>query len=131
VSPLQAVLRSSIPKVQLKVVPKQPDLNPNLPKRQKSPPRSSKLFNKFDKMDWEEINTYLHGVYPISKPGVICLKNFKVARAVIDYDELVEIDEKNDPEMFLVKTWIKKLYQAIIDCSTSDTENEEEEEEDM
>ena len=126
VSPLQAVLRSSIPNVQLKVVPQQPNLNPKISKRveaSKKPPAKPspyKIINKFEKMDWEEINTYLHGKYPNSSPGVLCLKILKGIPAIIDYDELVEIDRKNDPDLFLIKTWIKKLHQAILDCADSD-----------
>lgn len=76
-------------------------------------------------MDWEEINTYLHGKNPNSSPGVLCLKIFKGIAAIIDYDELVEINMKNDPDLFLIKTWIKKLQQVILDCADSDNDNEE------
>ena len=77
-------------------------------------------------MDWEEINTYLHGKYPNSKPGVLCLKSFKAVPAIADCDELVEIDKKNFPDLDLIKTWIKKVYDAILECAgVSDSDSED------
>ena len=129
-SPPQAVLKSTIPLLKLKTVPKQPVIHKQavIPKEPVPNP------NKFAHMDWEELNTHLHGKYPNSRPGVLCLKSFKTVSAIEDYDDLVEIQKKNIPDLVLVKTWIKKLYDAILECgsvSTSDSEKYDSVEDDM
>ena len=97
-----------------KTVPKQP-VSKTVPTQPvpKTVPTRLPIPSKYANMDWEEINTYLHGKYPNSKPGVLCLKSFKAVPAIADCDELVEIDKKNFPDLDLIKTWIKKVYDAI------------------
>ena len=102
-------LKSTIPIIKLKVVPKR-----NV--------RAKKVvkIKKFEKMNWEQINTYLHGVYPISKPGVLCLDSFNPKTAVIDYEDLIEFDDRNPPGMELLGTWISKLRIALVKTADSD-----------
>ena len=107
---ISPILKSTIPKIILKSVPKRN-------------PKKIVKFNKFDNMDWEEINTVLHGIYghPLSG-GCLSIENFDVHAASIDYDALMEIDGKNLADLYLVKTWIAKLRYAIMACPDSDDE---------
>ena len=106
-------LKSNIPIVIPRVVPKR-----NV--KTKVVPKVTRRINKFENMNWEETNEYMHGKYPISKPGVLCINAFDPKLATIDYEDLVEVDKKGDPELFLVPTWIEKLRVAIVKTTDSD-----------
>ena len=106
-------LKSNIPIVIPRVVPKR---NVNT----KVVPKVVPKVNKFEAMNWEQTNEYLHGKYPISKPGVLCINTFDPKLASIDYEELVEINKKGYPDLYLVPTWIDKLRVAIVKTTDSD-----------
>ena len=110
--PLSPIIRSTIPLFQVKVVKK----------------RSAKVVkkkNKFEGLDWEELNTTLHGLYPSRKPGVLCLENFDLVNATEDVELLTLINNKNIPELFLIKQWIKKIaYAASLTPRDSDYESD-------
>jgi hypothetical protein len=74
--------------------------------------------NPFTGMSWEDMNGKLHSTYPIipNQPGVICIDAFDVKAAVQDIIYLSqlkknEVDE--DPDLYLVGLWIKKIRDAI------------------
>ncbi len=110
---ISPILRSSIPIVKLKTLSK------------RNPPPSKKRTNKFEGMDWEELNTILHGLYPIKQAGVLCLDNFDLQSATADVELLTEIDQKNIEDLFLIKNWIKKITYAISLTPYSDEETDE------
>jgi hypothetical protein len=74
--------------------------------------------NPYTGMSWEDMNEKLHSTYPIipNQPGVICIDAFDVKAAVKDLIYLSqlkmnEVDE--DPNLYLVGLWMKKIKDAI------------------
>ena len=109
---ISPIIKSTIPKIILKPVP-----------QKRNPPKKIIKYNRFDNMDWEEINTHLHGIYGNAKlDGCLCLDDFDVHAASADYDDLMDIDSRNLADFFLVKTWINKIKYAIMACPDSDAE---------
>ena len=66
-------------------------------------------------MTFEEIDEYLLRRYPFtSESGIFCIQKFDPVSAHIDYQLLLEIDEKNDPKLRFVKAWLQRLKIALI-----------------
>ena len=77
-------LVSNIPIVELRVVTR----------------RAAKVMkkNKYDNLTFEEIDEYLLRRYPFtSEPDILCIQKFDPISASLDYQLLLEIDEKKDP----------------------------------
>lgn len=71
--------------------------------------------NKYDNLTFEEIDEFLLRRYPFtSEPGILCIQKFDPVSATIDYQLLLEIDEKNDPKLRFVKAWLQRLKIALI-----------------
>lgn len=115
-------LKSNIPIVIPRVVPKRNVKTKVVPK---VVPKVNKFedMNKFEDISSkslrEQTNENLHGKYPISKPGVLCINTFDPKLASIDYEELVEINKKGYPDLYLIPTWIDKLRVAIVKTTDS------------
>ena len=109
---ISPIIKSTIPKIVLKPLP-----------QKRNPPKKIVKYNRFDNMDWEEINTHLHGIYGhASAGGSLCIDNFDVHAAAADYEDLMDIDSRNLADLYLVKTWINKIKYAIMACPDSDAE---------
>ena len=111
------ILKPTVAKVVLKTVP------------MGNTKKVVKRANKYDNMDWEEINTYLHGVYGHSnKDGYLDTDNLDCQTAADDYDALKEIDSRNIRDLYLVGSWVTKLKSAIMQrpdtCSDDDEERD-------
>ena len=98
---VESPLVSNIPIVELRVVTR----------------RAAKVMkkNKYDNLTFEEIDEFLLRRYPFtSEPGILCIQKFDPVSATIDYQLLLEIDEKNDPKLRFVKAWLQRLKIALI-----------------
>jgi hypothetical protein len=108
--------KPTVPKVVLKTVPN------------RSTTKVVKKANKYDSMDWEEINTYLHGVYGhANRDGYLNTDNLDCVAAEDDYDALRAIDNRDPSDLYLIGTWIKKLKTTItiMQRPYSDSEDDE------
>ena len=109
------ILKPTIERIVLKTVPS------------RSTKKVVEKANKYDNMDWEEINTHLHGVYGHSnKDGYLNTDNLDCQAAADDYDALREIDSRNIRDLYLVGSWVIKLKTAIMQRPETDSDDEEE-----
>ena len=131
------ILKPTIERIVLKTVPS------------RSTKKVVEKANKYDNMDWEEINTHLHGVYGHSnkdgylntdnldcqaaaddydalRDGYLNTDNLDCQAAADDYDTLREIDSRNIRDLYLVGSWVIKLKTAIMQRPETDSDDEEE-----